>query len=268
MRCEGEKTYDKPGRCPVCQMKLKPVADAPAPAKLRLELDDPKPSDIQPLKAADLALKLVSSDKAEAPKSLTGTQVHVFIASEGLSWFDCKNATVDDAAVMKVRVEFPHAGGFVIFADPEAPSQPVDIASLTLTVPGEAPASVMLKPDEAPRRLADGYSVTLDKHDAIRAGSPATLAFAISRDDKAVSDLEPYFGSPGHLVLISQDLTRLVHVRASGVRGHDHGPAAPANGPDLTFDATLPAPGIYRAWLQFQHRGTVLTAPFTFEVNP
>ncbi|HEX2920366.1 MAG TPA: heavy metal-binding domain-containing protein [Bacteroidales bacterium] len=25
MKCEGEKTYDQPGRCPVCKMYLQPV---------------------------------------------------------------------------------------------------------------------------------------------------------------------------------------------------------------------------------------------------
>jgi membrane fusion protein, copper/silver efflux system len=32
MKCEGEKTYDQPGRCPVCNMKLKEVQVAPAAA--------------------------------------------------------------------------------------------------------------------------------------------------------------------------------------------------------------------------------------------
>ncbi|MCC6678451.1 MAG: efflux RND transporter periplasmic adaptor subunit [Phycisphaerales bacterium] len=32
MKCEGEKTYDEPGRCPVCKMKLKEVAAAGAAA--------------------------------------------------------------------------------------------------------------------------------------------------------------------------------------------------------------------------------------------
>jgi uncharacterized Fe-S radical SAM superfamily protein PflX len=26
MKCEGEKTYDQPGTCPVCNMKLAPVS--------------------------------------------------------------------------------------------------------------------------------------------------------------------------------------------------------------------------------------------------
>jgi hypothetical protein len=28
MKCEGEKTYDEPGICPVCKMKLVPVNNA------------------------------------------------------------------------------------------------------------------------------------------------------------------------------------------------------------------------------------------------
>jgi len=28
MRCEGDKTYDEPGNCPVCHMKLVPVESA------------------------------------------------------------------------------------------------------------------------------------------------------------------------------------------------------------------------------------------------
>lgn len=27
MKCEGEKTYEQPGNCPVCNMKLKPVEE-------------------------------------------------------------------------------------------------------------------------------------------------------------------------------------------------------------------------------------------------
>jgi len=32
MKCEGEKTYDKPGNCPVCNMKLKPLGPPTRPA--------------------------------------------------------------------------------------------------------------------------------------------------------------------------------------------------------------------------------------------
>lgn len=28
MKCEKNKTYDKPGKCPVCGMKLAPVAES------------------------------------------------------------------------------------------------------------------------------------------------------------------------------------------------------------------------------------------------
>ena len=28
MKCEGDKTYDQPGNCPVCNMHLKPVNES------------------------------------------------------------------------------------------------------------------------------------------------------------------------------------------------------------------------------------------------
>jgi hypothetical protein len=249
-------------------MKLKPLAQAPAPVKMTLELETPKLQDIQPLRPADAVLKLVSADHGDVLKAIAGTQAHVLIASDDLSWFDHEHTTVAADATMKVKLALPHAGSFVIFTDPESPSQPLDIAPLSVKVPGQAPPTTKLAPNEGPRRLADGYMITIDKHEPIKAGAPATLTFAVSRNDQGVADLEPYFGSPGHLVLISQDLTRLVHAHASGVHGHDHGPATPASGPDLSFDVTFPAPGLYGAWLQFQHQGKMMTAPFTLEVKP
>jgi len=37
-------------------------------------------------------------------------------------------------------------------------------------------------------------------------------------------------------------------------------------GPDLTFHALFPKPGVYRIWLQFQRNGQLSTIPFTVRV--
>ncbi len=34
MKCEGEKTYDAPGNCPVCNMKLVPISDSGSPSQV------------------------------------------------------------------------------------------------------------------------------------------------------------------------------------------------------------------------------------------
>src|SRR4051794_26506280 len=65
MRCEGEKTYDKPGRCPVCQMKLKAM---PLPGQRAITLTPPTEGSLVPLKPVTLAMTIqpaAASDKAQ-----------------------------------------------------------------------------------------------------------------------------------------------------------------------------------------------------------
>jgi len=42
----------------------------------------------------------------------------------------------------------------------------------------------------------------------------------------------------------------------------------PDAGPDVVFSAQFLAPGLNKAWGQFQHRGHVITAPFVLDVLP
>ena len=72
-----------------------------------------------------------------------------------------------------------------------------------------------------------------------------------------MSDLEPFLGAPGHMLIVNADLTETDHV-------HPEEPAT--RGPVITFQPLLPAPGTYKLWLQFQRRGVVTTVPFVFVV--
>ncbi len=111
--------------------------------------------------------------------------------------------------MIAANLMFPHSGRFVVFADLATPT-PVEVVPLDVTVPGAAPARVPLKDnDQSPLHLPDGFVVTPGKHEPVRAGVASTLTFTITHGGKPVTDLEPYVGSPGHLVLISEDLKHL-----------------------------------------------------------
>ena len=71
------------------------------------------------------------------------------------------------------------------------------------------------------------------------------------------TDLEPYLGAAGHLLVVNQDLTAALH-------GHPEGVAT--SGPMVTFAPVFPAPGRYKMWVQFQRRGAVVTAAFVVTV--
>jgi hypothetical protein len=79
---------------------------------------------------------------------------------------------------------------------------------------------------------------------------------------RPITDLQPYLGAFGHMLMMSEDMADYVHA---------HPPASPENdvsrgvaGPEVSFEGYIPRPGLYRAWTQFRRDGKIITIPFTF----
>ncbi len=161
------------------------------------------------------------------------------------------------------------------------------VVPTTLRVEGTSPPRAPLKVDSSSTKQVDGYAVTLDTAGAIYAGHEAVLSYYISRDGRPVTDLEPYLGATGHLVVISQDLKQFVHSHPlgeehqgggrhgddeHGSRGHDEhsehgGVAVGSKRTVLTFHAQFPEPGLYKVWAEFKHQGRIITVPFVIAVE-
>ncbi|MFL6321299.1 MAG: hypothetical protein ACJ72Q_12580 [Nitrososphaeraceae archaeon] len=90
----------------------------------------------------------------------------------------------------------------------------------------------------------------------IVAQNDVDIAFSISDTSRRpITNLEPLMAAGGHSVIISSDLREFLHVHsAEKVAGNWRG------GPDILFKTNFPKPGPYKAWGQFQHQGTVITA--------
>jgi hypothetical protein len=90
-------------------------------------------------------------------------------------------------------------------------------------------------------------------------GRPAAVVHFRLTDEAGapVTDLEPYLGSVGHLLVVSPDLTHSIH-------GH---PDALGSGPELAFDVEFPEAGIYKLWVQIQRRGKVSAVPFVVRIG-
>jgi hypothetical protein len=102
----------------------------------------------------------------------------------------------------------------------------------------------------APTTVAevDGYTVTMTR------GPGGTLDFSIERAGGPVTDLQPYLGAVGHLVMLRAGDLAYLHTHPDAER--------------LTFGVEPPTPGEYRLYLEFQHAGSVHTAAFTVEERP
>ncbi|MGY1744986.1 hypothetical protein [Blastococcus sp. SYSU D00695] len=135
-------------------------------------------------------------------------------------------------------------------------------AGLTLgadvSVPGDlAPAEL---PPPAATAEVDGYTVVLTG--TLTDGAETELTLSVSRDGVPVTDLQPYLGAYGHLVVLRSGDLAYLHVHPADPADG----AAPAPGPHVAFVTTAPSAGTYRLFLDFRHGDVVRTAEFTVEV--
>ena len=80
-----------------------------------------------------------------------------------------------------------------------------------------------------------------------------------------VTNLQRYLGAFGHAMMLSDDMTEHVHAHPEEML--EGTAVTEGGGPDLTFHALFPKPGVYRIWLQFQRNDRLSTIPFTVRVT-
>jgi hypothetical protein len=122
----------------------------------------------------------------------------------------------------------------------------------------------------------------------IHARQPMFLRFRIfDKDGKPASDLEPYMGMAGHLVIVKRDFTVFAHVHPAGsmpmaalmlLKGQansgraDMGAMQEMNAAampaEVSFPYGFPEPGDYRMFVQIKRNGQVKTGVFDAHVEP
>ena len=186
---------------------------------------------------------------------------HLFIVGHDLAYFAHEHPhAVNDGAFEMRRVLPP--GEYMLIADflpqggtPQILQRAVvtpDYRGALFRSPRELDVDTSEKEVEGTRIRLEGLGLAARRRGTLR----FTLTDVAS--DKPVDDLEPFLGSPGHMLIVTADLTEAFHV---------HPDATAAAGAAVTFEPMLPAPGKYRLWVQFQRRGKVLTAPFAIEIR-
>ncbi|WP_045746265.1 hypothetical protein [Actinoplanes rectilineatus] len=172
--------------------------------------------------------------------------LHLIVVRRDLTGFQHVHPALDGDGTWSVPLAVTDPGQYRVFAD----FQPSGHEALTLGVDVPAPGDYQPVPLPAPARTAevDGYTVTLTGD--LVAGTSSPLTLTVSRDGQPVTDLQPYLGALGHLVVLRDGDLAYLHVH-------------PSDGPAVTFSAEVPSAGVYRLYLDFQHGDKVHTAAFT-----
>ena len=249
------------GRCPLCKMELVSIPP-PRVGEYRMDVvATPGPGGRGASK-----LRLTIRDPAtDRPVSSFATiherLLHLFIIDRQLEYFRHVHPEQVSDGVFELRENIP-AGQFMVIADFLPISGRPQMLQRTIVTAGHRgalfSAAPNLTPDVPSEKVDRGVRVRVEAT-TLKAGKEATLRFILTdaTSNTPISDLEPFLGAPGHVLLVNADLTEANHV-------HPEEPAT--RGPVITFQPMMPAPGLYKLWLQFQRHGSVTTVPFVISV--
>ena len=182
---------------------------------------------------------------------------HLIIVREGLDEFAHLHPTVDATGNMTAAHTLKSGGSYLVFLDHKPVGMPAATAHAKLVVEGDSPPAPALKPDVPGTIEGDGLQAKV----SLRA--PADKAQVVSfqvqdASGKPTSDLQPYLGAMGHLVVLSADGSQYVHA---------HPLTGTAQGGNVEFEVHFPGPGTYKGWGQFQRGGKVFTIPAVMQVE-
>lgn len=231
---------------------------AATPRKLIVATD---PTEPQAGSATKLVLQIQDDDGTPIKSFdlLHENLVHLIVVREGLDEFAHLHPEVDASGMITIEYAFPKSGKYRLFADHQPQGKSPGLAAGELVVAGDDERAAALVPN-ASNEVAVGEIMA---HVAIKPGDQETSVrfHMVDADGKPVSDLQPYLGAMGHLVIISADSREYVHA-------HPLSEAKTAPDGAVEFAAHFPKPGIYKAWGQFQRDGSVFTVPFVLEHKP
>ena len=182
-------------------------------------------------------------------------KLHLIIIREGLDKFTHVHPEPGPEGTMVTAMTFPEGGTYYFYAD----FTPRDGSAVTLR------AELRVEGASSPAPPLNPYVPGVVQTDELLADVGITSAQGLHRisfalkdlNEAPVTDLQPYLGAMGHLVVLSSDGQRYVHAH----------PADGGAADTVAFDVHFPAPGIYKAWGEFQRGGAVLVVPVVMQVD-
>jgi hypothetical protein len=190
--------------------------------------------------------------------------LHFFVNSQDLEHFAHVHPELQADGTFVQTTVLPRAGAYRLIADFLPAGGAPQLLQQSVVTAGYAgslvPAAPLVK--DLAEKILEGVRVKLSMPPPV-AGREQLLTFEFedAKTRAPVSDLEPYLGAVGHLLLVSADLQTVAH-------SHPVADMSASVGPTVVFQALFPRAGMYRFWVQFQRRGHVLVAPFTVQAVP
>ncbi|MCT7981310.1 hypothetical protein [Laspinema olomoucense] len=189
-------------------------------------------------------------------------KLHLIVVSDDLQFFSHLHPTQNQAGQFQVENTFPSGGNYTLFADYKPTGDAQRVSALKTTVAGNPPppAEMTLTRSQTLGNTKVGLMLPTEK---ISAGEPITLAFDLedTKTQTPVTDLQPYLGELGHLVIVKQSDSP---TEADYIHAH---PMPNPGSETLEFMTQFPEAGNYKMWGEFNRNGEIIAAEFWVTVQ-
>jgi Cu+-exporting ATPase len=251
------------------------------PAEAGLAVDLIVPAGIQPGRPERLTVEVRDAETSALVGDLVRTHqvwMHMILTRSDLGTFaHIHPEPTGTPGVFTVRASFPTAGEYLVHSEFRRNGQMGDVLDThTVTVAGRQPSAAPVPTEDVRSWTGDGVRIGLDG--TATAGATSDLELTFAHLDHAgavtgpVTDLQPYLGAAGHVVVMRADGSTFAHRHAETFDAKGRPVLALPGarfGPDLDLHVRFGQPGPYRMWVQFElGDGTVVTAPFVVHVAP
>ncbi len=189
---------------------------------------------------------------------------HLLIASKNLKQFMHEHPEMSPDGTWTYRATFPAGGEWWVYGDvaPEGKGSRVLVAKIA--VHGDEPTQTMHVDNLGPSSQG-GLTGRVEMPAPIEVGKMAEVIVKLTdqKSGQPASDIQPYLGAAGHLMIIHEDGQTMVHSHPA------HGADADARVKEgeVRFNARFPKPGRYVAYSQFNRGGMIRTLGYTLEVK-
>jgi len=182
-------------------------------------------------------------------------EMHLIVVRRDLTGYQHLHPERDADGTWHIPLLLDEPGPWRVFADFTVLGRNDEQIALTLgvdlTVAGDYQPVELPAPDTV--STVNDFTVTYEGQPQV--ATSTALTFRATRGGIAAR-LEPYLGAYGHLVMIREGDLGYVHVHAD----------PPARTGEARFWLTVPSPGRYRMFLDFQVTGVVRTATFVVDI--
>lgn len=250
------------GRCPICQMAMVPASSVVSDTyKLDVHLTPAAPLPGEKTQARFFVRDPRSGATVTRFDVLHEKLFHLFVVSRDLQYFAHLHPETAAEGAFDIDLALPRAGHYQLLADLVPTGAAPQLIQRTITTAGfegplhQAPAFAADLAD----KVIGNTRIHLSMREAM-AGGERLLTFDLvdAATGAPVMDLEAFLGAPGHLLVVSADLSYASHSHPLA----EEGPAS-----TVEFQVLFARAGMHRVWVQFQRNGRVITAPFTIPVE-